>query len=152
MWGIYFVTDKLNQENMIYNIQMEWMRMCTGITDFEVERAKNLLKTNMLLQLDGTTPICEDVGRQMLCYGRRIPQHELEARINVSFSYFYLRIDNFQYKTVYFKYIYAYIYFIFLCRVSMRNWSVTLAISISMIVVQLLLQSGQLKTFQTIIE
>ena len=96
MWGIYFVTDKLNQENMIYNIQMEWMRMCTGITDFEVDRAKNLLKTNMLLQLDGTTPICEDVGRQMLCYGRRIPQHELEARINVSFSYFYLRIANFQ--------------------------------------------------------
>ena len=109
MWGIYFVTDKLNQENMIYNIQMEWMRMCTGITDFEVERAKNLLKTNMLLQLDGTTPICEDVGRQMLCYGRRIPQHELEARINVSFSYFYLRIANFQ--TVYFKCINTYIFF-----------------------------------------
>ena len=152
MWGIYFVTDKLNQENMIYNIQMEWMRMCTGITDFEVDRAKNLLKTNMLLQLDGTTPICEDVGRQMLCYGRRIPQHELEARINVSFSYFYLRIANFQYKTVYIKHMYDYIFFVFLCRVSMRNWSVTLAISISMIVVQLLLQSGQLKTFQTIIE
>lgn len=95
MWGIYFVTDKLNQENMIYNIQMEWMRMCTGITDFEVERAKNLLKTNMLLQLDGTTPICEDVGRQMLCYGRRIPQHELEARINVSFSYPYLEWPTF---------------------------------------------------------
>ena len=66
------------------NIQQEWKRMCTSITDFEVDRAKNLLKTNMLLQLDGTTPICEDVGRQMLCYGRRIPQHELEARIDVS--------------------------------------------------------------------
>lgn len=58
--------------------------MCNSITDFEVDRAKNLLKTNMLLQLDGTTPICEDIGRQMLCYGRRIPQHELEARIDVS--------------------------------------------------------------------
>merc|ERR1719394_128155 len=32
------------------------------VTDFEVNRAKNLLKTNMLLQLDGTTPICEDIG------------------------------------------------------------------------------------------
>ena len=113
MWGIYFVTDKLNQENMIYNIQMEWMRMCTGITDFEVDRAKNLLKTNMLLQLDGTTPICEDVGRQMLCYGRRIPQHELEARINVSFSYFYLRIANFQYKNHVFLNIFMLIYFLF---------------------------------------
>jgi len=52
------------------------------VTDGEVERAKNILKTNMLLQLDGTTPICEDIGRQMLCYNRRIPLHELEQRIN----------------------------------------------------------------------
>ena len=29
----------------------EWMRLCTSITDFEVNRAKNLLKTNMLLQV-----------------------------------------------------------------------------------------------------
>jgi len=82
LWGIYFVTDALNQENMVYNIQHEWMRLATSVSDFEVNRAKNLLKTNMLLQLDGTTPICEDIGRQMLCYGRRMPQHELEARID----------------------------------------------------------------------
>merc|ERR1719225_2261546 len=67
---------------MMFNIQNEWMRLATSVTDFEVNRAKNLLKTNMLLQLDGTTPICEDIGRQMLCYGRRMPQHELEARID----------------------------------------------------------------------
>lgn len=76
--------DKLNLENMIYNIQMEWMRLCTTVSDFEVQRAKDLLKTNMLLQLDGTTSVCEDIGRQMLCYGRRIPQNEMEARIDVS--------------------------------------------------------------------
>lgn len=86
LWGVYFVTDRMNQENMIKAIQQEWMRLCTTVTDFDVERAKNLLRTNMLLQLDGTTAICEDIGRQMLCYGRRIPVDELEARINVSIS------------------------------------------------------------------
>lgn len=42
------------------------------------------LITNILIHsiLIGTTPICEDIGRQILCYGRRIPLHELEARIN----------------------------------------------------------------------
>jgi processing peptidase subunit beta len=35
----------------------------------------------MLLQLDGSTPICEDIGRQALCYNRRIPLPELDARI-----------------------------------------------------------------------
>jgi processing peptidase subunit beta len=64
------------------------MRLCNSVTEFEVTRAKNLLKTNMLLQLDGTTAICEDIGRQMLCYGRRVPQHELEARIDVSSEIF----------------------------------------------------------------
>jgi len=98
LWGIYFVTDALNQENMVFNIQNEWMRLATTVTDFEVNRAKNLLKTNMLLQLDGTTPICEDIGRQMLCYGRRMPQHELEARIDA--------VDAQMVKDVCYKYIY----------------------------------------------
>jgi len=82
LWGIYFVCDPLQCEDMLFNVQTEWMRLCTMVTEGEVERAKNLLKTNMLLQLDGTTPICEDIGRQMLCYNRRIPLHELEQRID----------------------------------------------------------------------
>lgn len=83
LWGIYFVAPSLSLEDMVFNIQSEWMRLCTSLTDAEVDRAKNRLKTNMLLQLDGTTPICEDIGRQILCYGRRIPLHELEERINL---------------------------------------------------------------------
>ena len=58
------------------------MRLATSVTDFEVNRAKNLLKTNMLLQLDGTTPVCEDIGRQMLCYGRRYKLLEIMLNVN----------------------------------------------------------------------
>lgn len=66
------------------------MRLCASVTEAEVERAKNVLKTNMLLQLDTSTQVCEDIGRQLLCYNRRIPPHELEARINVKkYIYFY---------------------------------------------------------------
>ena len=71
----------------VWAIQEEWLRLCNNVTELEVERAKNALKTNMLLQLDGTTAVCEDIGRQMLCYGRRITQHELEARIDVCINY-----------------------------------------------------------------
>uniref|UniRef100_S4RD42 Peptidase M16 C-terminal domain-containing protein n=1 Tax=Petromyzon marinus TaxID=7757 RepID=S4RD42_PETMA len=82
LWGTYMVCDSMGIEETIHWVQAEWMRLCTSVTDGEVTRAKNLLKTNMLLQLDGSTPICEDIGRQMLCYGRRIPLTELEARID----------------------------------------------------------------------
>ena len=37
----------------------------------------------MLLQLDGSTPICEEIGRQLLVYNRLLPLHELEERIEV---------------------------------------------------------------------
>jgi len=82
LWGVYFVADRMTQDDFIVAIQEEWKRICTSATEFEIERAKNLLKTSLLLQLDGTTAICEDIGRQLLCYGRRIPLHELETRIN----------------------------------------------------------------------
>lgn len=65
------------------------MRLCTNVTEFEVQRAKNLLKTNMMLMLDGSTPICEDIGRQLLCYGRRVPISEIDARIDVRHIIFY---------------------------------------------------------------
>lgn len=82
LWGVYFVADKMQLEDMTFSVQQEWIRLCKTVTPAEVERAKNLLKSNLFLQLDGTTPVCEDIGRQILCYGRRVPLHELEARID----------------------------------------------------------------------
>lgn len=82
LWGLYFVCQGDVSDHMVDNVLGEWKYLCTTVTDEEVERGKNLLRTNMLLQLDGSTPICEDIGRQLLFYGRRIPVHELDARIN----------------------------------------------------------------------
>ena len=49
------------------------------------ERAKNLLKTN-LLQLDGTTPICEDIGRFRLDLGGRGIRGWSVSRMSASYS------------------------------------------------------------------
>nr|CAH7741200.1 unnamed protein product [Callosobruchus chinensis] len=63
LWGIYFVSDPLKIDDMIFNIQGEFMRLCTSVTEAEVERAKALLTANTLLQLDTTTAVCEDIGK-----------------------------------------------------------------------------------------
>lgn len=63
LWGTYLVTDRNKIDEAMSAIQDEWCRIATQCTDLEVTRAKNLLKTNMLLMLDGSTPICEDIGR-----------------------------------------------------------------------------------------
>lgn len=81
LWGVYFVTDRMKIDDFMIVLQEEWMRFCTSVTEAEVNRAKNLLRTNILLQLDGSTPICEEIGRQLLVYNRRLPLAELEERI-----------------------------------------------------------------------
>ncbi|CAH2311939.1 cytochrome b-c1 complex subunit 1, mitochondrial [Pelobates cultripes] len=82
LFGIHFATDKHNIEDMLHIAQGEWMRLCTSVTESEVARAKNVLKTALVNQLDGTTLVCEDIGRQILNYGQRIPLEEWNSRID----------------------------------------------------------------------
>lgn len=82
LWGVYITAGKTEVGDAVADVVKEWIRLCTSVTDFELQRAKNALKTTLLLQLDGTTPVCEELGRHMLCYGRRIPLEEMEARID----------------------------------------------------------------------
>ncbi|KXS21093.1 hypothetical protein M427DRAFT_93841 [Gonapodya prolifera JEL478] len=82
LFGIYFVSErKMGLDDPMHWIVQEWMRLCTSVTEAEVFRAKNQLKTSLLLALDGTTPVAEDIGRQMLTYGRRLNPFEIDALI-----------------------------------------------------------------------
>ncbi|KAJ0041592.1 hypothetical protein NL108_012095 [Boleophthalmus pectinirostris] len=80
--GIYFVTDKHRVEDMMHWSQNAWMNLCTTVTESDVTRGKIALKASLVGQLNGTTPICDDIGRHILNYGRRIPLAEWDARID----------------------------------------------------------------------
>ena len=65
-----------------YNPDSCRISLCTSITDQEVERAKNILKANLRLQLDGTTPICEDIGRSVYPQGSAVNKHHTSCFVN----------------------------------------------------------------------
>lgn len=52
--------------------------MSTSVTEAEVERAKAQLRASLLLSLDSTTPVAEDIGRQLVTTGRRMSPEEIE--------------------------------------------------------------------------
>uniref|UniRef100_A0A8C6Z4E9 Cytochrome b-c1 complex subunit 1, mitochondrial n=1 Tax=Nothoprocta perdicaria TaxID=30464 RepID=A0A8C6Z4E9_NOTPE len=82
LFGFHFVSDPLSIDDMLHCAQGEWMRLCTSTTESEVKRAKNILRNAMVAQLDGTTPVCENIGSHLLNYGRRIPLEEWDSRIS----------------------------------------------------------------------
>ncbi|CUS07601.1 unnamed protein product [Tuber aestivum] len=79
LWGIYLVTDKVTRiDDLVHFALREWSRLAQIVTESEVERAKAQLKASLLLSLDGTTAVAEDIGRQIVTTGRRMNPAEIE--------------------------------------------------------------------------
>ncbi|KAI9725697.1 MAG: hypothetical protein M1835_003818, partial [Candelina submexicana] len=77
LWGIYLVTDALTRiDDLVHFTLREWSRLSYNVTEAEVERAKAQLKASILLSLDGTTAVAEDIGRQIITTGRRMSPEE----------------------------------------------------------------------------
>lgn len=83
LWGIYVVSENLmNLDDTTHFIMKEWQRMSMNPTTAEVERAKQQLKSSLLLGLDGTTAIAEDIGRQTITTGKRYTPKEIERYVD----------------------------------------------------------------------
>jgi len=79
LWGIYLVSDAVTKlDDLVHFALREWSRLSFGVTEAETERAKAQLKASILLSLDGTTAVAEDIGRQIITTGRRLSPGEVE--------------------------------------------------------------------------
>ncbi|KAF5457664.1 hypothetical protein F2P56_021750 [Juglans regia] len=82
LFGVYAVAKPDDLDDLAYAIMNETTKLCCRVLEEDVIRARNQLKSSLLLHIDGTSPVAEDIGRQLLTYGRRIPFAELFARID----------------------------------------------------------------------
>jgi len=81
LWGTYAVLDPMKIEEFTWELQHEWMRLCRDVNEPDVTRAKNQLKAALAFASDGTTAVCDELGRQMLTHGRRVTALELDEQI-----------------------------------------------------------------------
>ncbi|XP_022144444.1 probable mitochondrial-processing peptidase subunit beta, mitochondrial isoform X2 [Momordica charantia] len=82
LFGVYAVAKPDCLDDLAYAIMYETTKLAYRVSEPDVTRARNQLKSSLLLHIDGTSPVAEDIGRQLLTYGRRIPFAELFARID----------------------------------------------------------------------
>ena len=66
------------------NVLCDQMVACTSVcTKTELDRAKNQLKSNLLMSLESQLVQLEDMGRQALAYGKRMDVLEMCKRIDL---------------------------------------------------------------------
>jgi len=69
------------QEQLMFSITRGLTNLCYNCDPIQLAAAKNNAKMLMLAP-DGSGPVCEDIGRQVLLYGRRMHPTEVVARID----------------------------------------------------------------------
>lgn len=82
LFGIYAVAPGDKLEDLAWCFMDAMTGLVYKVAEEDVTRAKNQLKSSLLLHMDSTGAIAEDIGRQLLVYGRRIPIAETFARID----------------------------------------------------------------------
>jgi len=82
LFGIYAVAPDNKLDDLMFYVTQNLVRMVHNPTEDEVERAKVTLKATMLMGLDGNSNVAEDIGRQLLTYGRRMTPAEIFSRID----------------------------------------------------------------------
>jgi len=82
LFGVYMVVPDKKVDEMMWHVMHNLVRLVHTPSDEEVERAKLNLKATMLMGLDGHANVAEDIGRQLLTYGRRMTSAEIFSRID----------------------------------------------------------------------
>jgi len=82
LFGVYMTCHAVGQYRALQEVFTAITELAHHVDEVHLETAKNQIKYQILASLDGSTQIAEDIGRQLLCYGRRIHPAEQIARID----------------------------------------------------------------------
>jgi len=81
VFGIYAGTGDDRIEELIPVVCDELMKSTVNATEDEVARARAQMRAGTLMSLESTMARCEQLGQQLLIFGRPIPVEETVARI-----------------------------------------------------------------------
>ncbi|HZH25558.1 MAG TPA: pitrilysin family protein [Azospirillaceae bacterium] len=81
LFGIYAGCDPDQARELVPVVCAEVAKIADEMTEEEVLRAKAQLKAGMLMSLESTMSRAEQLGHQLLAFGRPIPTEEVLARI-----------------------------------------------------------------------
>ncbi len=81
LFGVYSSTEPEQSAELLFTLCDELRRFAEGPTAEELARAKKQLEASLLMSLESCGAVAEDLARQLLFFGRRLPVPEIVACI-----------------------------------------------------------------------
>jgi len=81
LFGVYGSAPAESMGSLVAALVDELKKMTGAISDEELTRAKNQLTSSLLMNLESRPVLFEDIGRQTLIYGHRVPPEQLVKEI-----------------------------------------------------------------------
>lgn len=82
LFGVYGAAEARHLPNLVQVLAEQLKGMAGDLSDEEFNRAKNMTKSSVLMNLESKPIVLEDMGKQMLCYGKRLTAAEVCAQID----------------------------------------------------------------------
>jgi len=82
LFGVYGAAEPRHLPNLVQVLSEQLKGMGGDLSDEEFERAKKMTKSSVLMNLESKPIILEDMGKQVLCYGKRLTGAEVCAQID----------------------------------------------------------------------
>lgn len=82
LWGTYITSPADKVEDAAYETLNEWVRIGQQCREVDLARAVQKLKSQLLMQLDGSFAKAEEIGRQTLTLGRHMSTEEMFKRLD----------------------------------------------------------------------
>ena len=80
--GVYAGTDPEDVPELMKVVADETRALVEEPSEDEIARACAQLKASLLMGLESCSAVCEDLARQLLCFGRRVPVEEVVGKID----------------------------------------------------------------------
>ncbi|MBB4211443.1 putative Zn-dependent peptidase [Rhodothalassium salexigens DSM 2132] len=81
LFGIYVGTDPETVGDAVPVMGAQMRDLCATLDDREIARARAQLKAGLLMSMESTSARVEQMGRQMLIFGRVVPVEEMTAKV-----------------------------------------------------------------------
>lgn len=65
LFGVYAVGEATNLNDLMYYTLQNMVNLVHYTSEEDVERARTQLKSTLLMQLDGSSAVCDEIGRQV---------------------------------------------------------------------------------------